>query len=168
MYNETQIDNTMPQWMLKRRFTSDARTNALIRQRVLDLLEQNGGQVSVTHFERAALELMNESQIAPFRGTAAEHQDTSAIPADVVAFIESPKTSSFELRRRYAMDREFKRLYDLYTSAQIKKKVAEEQSGASLTVEKYNALPAATIIKRYRSEVAFRKSVDALVAKGLI
>ena len=166
MYNETQIDNAMQQWMLRRRFSPDPTTNAKIRQRVLDLLETYGGQVSATHFERAALELMNEGEIKPFRGTAAEHESAPAIPADVVRFIET--ASSFELRRKYSNDKGFRRQYDTYAAAEIRKKAQEEQNGFVLTVEEYKSLPAQTLIRNYRSSPQWKRAIDDLVAKGLI
>ena len=57
MYNEHAIDQTMQAWMQTKRFTADAKTNAAIRERVEVLLE-NGGYVSTSHFERAYLELL--------------------------------------------------------------------------------------------------------------
>jgi hypothetical protein len=170
MYDEQEIeiDRAMQDWMLGKRFTADAKTNAAIRERVEALLE-SGGYVSTSHFERAYLELLDEDAIQPFRGALGERPTAApAIPPDVIAWIENPRVSSFEQRRRYSTDKEFKRYYDLYANQQLKAKVAEETSGIALTVEEYRSLPAATLIQRYRREKGFKIAVDALIAKGLI
>lgn len=163
---EHELDKLMEVFMLTHRFTSDPKVNALIRKRVESNLEEYGGYPSVTHFERAYLELCNEKAITPFRGTAAEHQDTPAIPADVINFIE--RASAFELRRRYANDKDFRRQYDLYAADEIRKKAEREQNGFVLTVEEYKSLPAATIIRNYRSSPQWKRAIDDLVARGEI
>jgi hypothetical protein len=169
MYNEQEIDQTMAQWMINERFTADPKTNALIRERVELLLENGGGYVSTSHFSRAYLELLNEDAIQPFRGSLSEQPAPAPlIPPDVIAFIESPRTAAFELRRRYGSDKEFKRFYDLYASQQLKAKVAAEESEATLTVEQYNAMPRIEVVKKYRSSASFKRGVDRLIAKGLI
>jgi hypothetical protein len=43
MYNEHEIDQTMQAWMQTKRFTANATTNAAIRERVLENLEQLAG-----------------------------------------------------------------------------------------------------------------------------
>lgn len=168
MYNEEhEIDIMMAQWMQTKRFTADAKTNAAIRERVEVLLE-NGGYVSTSHFERAYLELLDEDEIQPFRGSLAEQPDAApAIPNDVVAFITSPRTTASELRHRYRTDRTFRTQYDTYEKA--KNQTEEEKSTAtSLTVEKYRRLPAGVVVQKYRQNGVFRAQVDALIAKGLI
>src|ERR1700675_1982130 len=120
MNTTEQIDGTMAQWMQTKRFTADAKTNAAIRERVEALLE-SGGYVSTSHFERAYLELLNEDVIQPFRGSIAEQPAAAPlIPPDVIAWIENPRVSSFEQRRRYATDPQFKKYYDLYLNTQLK------------------------------------------------
>jgi hypothetical protein len=169
MYStEQEIDTTMSQWMTSKRFTPDAKTNALIRQRVEEDLERLGGYPSVASFERAYLELLNEDAIQPFRGSLSEQPVAApAIPNDVVAFIESPRTSASELRHRYRTDRTFRTQYDTYEKA--KNQTQEEKStAASLTVEEYRRLPAAVVVQKYRQNRVFRTQVDALIAKGLI
>jgi hypothetical protein len=169
MYNEHEIDQTMQAWMQTKRFTADATTNAAIRLRVMENLEQLGGYPSIASFERATLELVSEKAISPFRGSLAEQPAAAPlIPPDVIAWIENPRVSSFEQRRRYANDKEFKRYYDLYANQQLKAKVAEETSGIALTVEEYRLLPAATVIQRYRREKGFKAAVDSLIKRGLI
>lgn len=168
-YNEIEIDQAMQSWMLSKRFTADATINAKIRQRVLENLESLGGYVSVASFERAYLELLDQDEIQPFRGSIAEEPPAAPlIPKEIVDFIESPRVSSFEQRRRYATDKEFKRYYDLYANQQLKAKVAQETSGITLTAGQYRELPAATVIQRYRRDSGFKIAVDKLIAQGKI
>jgi hypothetical protein len=165
---ENEIDQTMQAWMLGKRFTADAKTNAAIRERVEVLLE-NGGYVSTSHFERAYLELLNEDAIQPFRGSLSEQAAAAhLIPPDVIAWIENPRVSAFEQRRRYATDPQFKKYYDLYLSTQLKAKVAAEEREATITVEQYNAMPRIEVVKKYRSSAGFRRGVDKLIAEGRI
>jgi hypothetical protein len=169
MNTTEQIDNTMVQWMTSKRFSPDATTNAAIRLRVQENLEQLGGFVSIASFERAYLELTASGAINPFRGSVAEQPAPAPlIPPDVVAWIESPRVSAFEQRRRYATDPQFKKYYDLYLSTQLKAKVAAEESETLLTVEQYNAMPRIEVVKKYRSSVSFRRGVDKLIAEGRI
>jgi hypothetical protein len=167
MYDEYEIDQAMQAWMLTKRFTPDSRTNAAIRQRVEEYLE-SGGYVSVAHFERAYLELLDEERIQPFRGSLNEQPAAApAIPPDVVSFIESPRTSAAELRRRYYSDQTFRKQYDAYE----KSKGRNQQSGVvSLTAEQYHALPAATIVQNYRADhpKGFKAAVDKLIAQGKV
>src|SRR5260221_8903904 len=123
MYStEQEIDNSMVQWMTSKRFTPDATTNAAIRLRVMENLEQLGGYVSIASFERAYLELLNEDAIQPFRGSISEQPAAaSAIPPEVVAFIESPRTTTSELRRRYLNDQTFRKQYDAYEKSKGQK-----------------------------------------------
>jgi hypothetical protein len=169
MYNEHEIDQTMQAWMQTKRFTANATTNAAIRERVLENLEQLGGYVSIASFERATLELVAEKVISPFRGSISELPSAApAIPPDVIAWIESPRVSSFEQRRRYSTDKEFKRYYDLYANQQLKAKVAAEEKEETLTVEAYNSMPRIDVVKRYRSSASFKRGVDRLIAQGKI
>lgn len=169
MYStEQEIDHAMSEWMQTKRFTEDATTNAAVRMRVQKNLEQLGGYVSISSFERAYLELLNEDEIQPIRGSIEEQPAAApAIPPDVVAFIESPRTTASELRHRYRTDRTFRTQYDMYEKA--KSQTQEEKSTtASLTVEEYRRLPAAVVVQKYRQNNVFRTQVDALIAKGLI
>jgi hypothetical protein len=170
MYNnENEIDQAMQSWMTTKRFTAETATNVKIRQRVLENLEQLGGYVSIASFERAYLELLNEGEIQPFRGSITEQSAPAPlIPPDVIAWIENPRVSAFEQRRRYANDKEFKRYYDLYLSTQLKTKVAAEENETLLTVEQYNAMPRIEVVKKYRSSASFRRGVDKLIAQGKI
>jgi hypothetical protein len=166
MYND--IDQTIVQWMTSKRFTEDPRINALIRQRVEEYLEA-GGYVFVSHFERAYLELLNEGAIQPFRGSIAEQPAPAPlIPKEIIDFIESPRVSVFEQRRRYATDPAFKKYYDLYLNQVLKAKVASEETELAITVEQYNAMPRTEIVKKYRSSPSFKRGVDSLIKRGLI
>jgi hypothetical protein len=100
---ESEIDQTMQSWMLTKRFSADATTNAAIRLRVQENLEQLGGYPA--SWERAYLELLNEDVIQPFKGSLAEQPAPAPlIPPGVIAWIENLRVSAFEQRRRYATD----------------------------------------------------------------
>jgi Arc/MetJ-type ribon-helix-helix transcriptional regulator len=165
MYNENEIDQTMQAWMLGKRFTADAKTNGAIRERVEALLE-SGGYVSTSHFERAYLELLNEGEIQPFRGSISEQPAAApAVPADVANFIE--RASASELRHRYANDPTFRKQYGTFE----KLKGQNQQPGiVSLSAEEYHRLPAAQIVQNYRSDHprGFKAAVDSLIKRGLI
>jgi hypothetical protein len=166
MYStEQEIDQAMQTWMLGKRFSADAKTNAAIRERVEVLLE-NGGYVSTSHFERAYLELLNEDEIQPFRGSIASLPATSPdVPQSVIDWIESPRTTASELRRRYNSDQAFRQQYDLYEKT---KGQTRESSGSTLTVEDYRNMRAADVVQRYRTDRGFKSSVDSLIKRGLI
>ena len=87
---------------------------------------------------------------------------------DVIDWIESPRVSSFEQRRRYASDPQFKKYYDLYLSTQLKAKVAAEQKEEELSVETYNSMSRIDVVKKYRSSAAFKRGVDKLIAERKI
>jgi len=164
-----EIEEAAAQWMVKHRYTSDPQTLAKIVERAQENLERLGGLIAPSSFERAYLELLNEGEIKPFRGTIMEQPAPAPlIPPDIVAWIENPRVSSFEQRRRYATDPQFKKYYDLYANEQLKKKVAEETAGVSLTAEQYRSIPAQVVIQRYRREKGFKVAVDALIARGEI
>ena len=169
MYDtEQEIDNAQAQWMLHRRFSADAKTNALIRGEVENYLEEAGGYPAPAHFERFYLQLLHDGKIQPFRGSLSEQPTAApAISPDVIAFIESPRTSTSELRRRYSSDPTFRQQYDLYE----KSKAQNQQPGVvSLTAEEYHRLPAAQIVQNYRSDHprGFKAAVDKLIAQGKI
>jgi hypothetical protein len=169
MYNEHEIDQTMQAWMQTKRFTASATTNAAIRQRVEENLEKLGGYPSIASFERAYLELRDENAIPEFRGSIAEQPAAPPlIPPDVIAWIENPRVSSFEQRRRYATDPQFKKYYDLYLSTQLKAKVAAEEKEEELSVDTYNTMARIDVVKRYRSSPSFKRGVDLLIKRGLI
>jgi hypothetical protein len=168
--SQEQFDHASEQWLLKHRYTSDSQTLTRIANRVRENLEKFGGYISTAHFERAYLELVNEKSIKPFRGSVTEHAaaESPAIPADIVAFIESSTVSAFAQRRRYSQDPVFKKYYDQYATQQLKAQVAAEHSEETLTVEQYNSMRAIDVAKKYRSSAAFKRGVDKLVADGKI
>jgi hypothetical protein len=165
-----QFDEAFEQWLRNHRYTADAQTLVKIGQRVHENLEKLGGVVATASFERAYLELVAERKIQPFRGTVYDSvaAESPAIPADIVAWIESPRISSFEQRRRYSTDPQFKKYYDLYATQQLKAKVAAEESEENLTLEQYNSMLARDIAQKYRSSASFRRGVDKLIAQGKI
>jgi hypothetical protein len=169
MNSQLDFDSAVEKWLLQYRYTGDSQVLAKIAQRVRALLEQNGGYVSAAHFERAYLGLVNEGIIRPFKDPLNTHTAAApAIPPDVVAWIENPRVSSFEQRKRYSQDLVFKRYYDLYANQQLKAKVAAEENEESLTVEQYNSMRAVDVAKKYRASAAFKRGVDKLVAEGKI
>jgi hypothetical protein len=170
MYNEElEIDKAQADWMLHRRFSADVKTNAMIRREVENYLEKAGGYPAPAHFERFYLQLLNDGKIQPFRGSLAEQPAAAPpIPPEIVAWIESPRVSSFEQRRRYATDPQFKKYYDLYLNTQLKAKVAAEEKEEELSVDTYNSMARIDVVKRYRSSPSFKRGVDRLIAKGLI
>lgn len=170
MHNrENEIDQIQLQWM-ERRFSADPKINALVRQRVEENLEKLGGFVSVASFERAALELITEKAVAPFRGTFADRPAAApAVPPDVVAFIESPRTTTHELRLRYRQDPVFRKQFDEYEKA--KGQAPDRQSGVvSLSIEEYHHIPAAQIAQKYHRDYpkGFRAAVHELIERKLI
>ena len=168
MYTKEQFDDAASQWLVKHRATEDPATLSHILTRTRDNLDRLGGYPAPSAFERSYLELVSEKVIAPFRGSLLQKATAApAIPPDVIAFIESPRTTASELRHRYRNDRTFRTQYDMYEKT--KSQTQEEKSTtASLTVEEYRRLPAAVVVQKYRQNGVFRSQVDALIAKGLI
>jgi hypothetical protein len=170
MYDmEKEVDIVQAQWMTSKRFTPDAKTNAAIRLRVEENLEQLGGYPSIASFERAYLELLDQEEIQPFHGSIADQPAAApAISPDVIAFIESPRTTTSALRHRYGSDPTFRHQYDNYEKT--KGQNQQQPGGVSLTAEQYHALPAATIVQNYRTDHprGFKAAVDKLIAEGKI
>ena len=170
MYDlEEEIDKAQSDWMMNRRFTADPATNALIRGEVENYLEEAGGYPAPAHFERFYLRLLNDGKIQPFRGALSEQPPPAPlIPKEIIDWIESPRVSSFEQRRRYATDPQFKKYYDLYLSTQLKAKVAAEQKEEELSVETYNNMSRIEVVKKYRSSPSFKRGVDRLIERKLM
>jgi hypothetical protein len=169
MNTQEQFDNAFEQWMRNHRYTGDAQTIVKIGQRVHENLEQLGGIVAASSFERSYLELVAEKAIRPFRGTVDEHvaAETPAIPQDVIDYIENPRTSAWEMNRRYRSDPTFRAQYDTYE--RTKGQNREPQStGVSLTAEEYHRILAATIAARYQRDRGFKAAVDKLISEGRI
>jgi hypothetical protein len=168
MNTQQDFDNAAEQWLRAHRYTADARALDRIAVRVRDNLEQLGGYISNSSYERAYLELVAEKAIKPFRGTVTEHVSTaSAIPREVIDFIESPRTSAWELDRRYRSDQTFRKQYDLYEKSKGQKQ-KRHPNVVSLTAEEYHRIPAATIATRYQRDRSFKTAVDKLIAEGRI
>jgi hypothetical protein len=165
MYNEQDFDDKMAEWMLRHRYTDDSTTNAKIAARVRSY---GFSFISVSAFERAALELINEGEIEPFSGNVFEQPGPAdPIPADVRAFIESPRTSAFELRKRYAADKNFRKFYDLHTDLKLKEQITQED-GEELTPESFRLMSTATARHRYKTDARFRATFDRLSAEVII
>jgi hypothetical protein len=164
-----EVENAAAQWMVKHRATEDPAVLSKIVERAQENLERLGGFISPSSFERAYLELTFERVIRPFRGSLATKPAAAPlIPQEIVAYIENPRVSSFEQRRRYSSDPAFKKFYDLYANQQLKEKISQESSGSTLTVEEYRQLPAAQVAQRYQKDRSFRALVDKLIAEGKI
>jgi hypothetical protein len=169
-YDEQEFDNTMAQWMTTKRFTSDASVNTKIRQRVLAYL-QNGGAISVTHFERAYLELLAQGEIPQFKQTVNAASAAAAapvIPPEVAAYIENPRTSAFEMRKRYANDPVFRKQYDAYETAKLKDRVAQEEASMNVTPEDVRKMTAQETRQRYHRDSKFRALIDRWIAEGKV
>src|SRR5258708_19436643 len=113
MYDtEQEIDNAQAEWMLHRRFSADAKTNALIRGEVENYLEEAGGYPAPAHFERFYLRLLHDGKIHPFRRSLAEQPPAPpAIPPAAVPFISSPRTPPSPLRHPYTTHPPFRTPY---------------------------------------------------------
>jgi hypothetical protein len=166
MYTKEQFDDAASQWLVKHRATEDPATLSQILTRTRDNLERLGGNPAPSSFERSYLELVSEGVIKSFRGSLLEKPAAApTISPDMIAFIESPRTTASQLRHRYSSDQMFRKQYDLYEQSKQK----QQQLGVvSLTAEQYHSLLAQTIVVRYRREPGFKAAVDALIAKGLI
>lgn len=155
------------QWMAKYRGTEDPKVLAQIVARVEELLEELGGYVSPSHFERAYLLLVNEKAIQPFRGSMQDKlaEGSAEIPQSVIDFIE--RTPARELQRRYnSGDATFRSQYDAYEK--LKSPQQQAQSSSTLSVEQYRQLPAREVARRYQTDRGFKSSVDALISRGEI
>jgi hypothetical protein len=169
MYTKEQFDDAASQWLIKHRATEDPATLSQILTRTRENLDRLGGYPAPSSFERSYLELVSEGAIKPFRGSLLDKPAAAPeIPPEVIAWIENPRVSAFEQRRRYATDPQFKKYYDLYLNTQLKAKVAAEENETLLTVEQYNAMPRIEVVKKYRASAGFRRGVDALIAQGKI
>ena len=102
------------EWMVKHRGTDDPKVLVKIADRVEELLEEQGGYPSVSHFERSYLELVSSGEIPKITGTFGS-QKQSAFDQEFLTYIE--RTSAFEQSRRYKSDPEFRRKYDEYQRA---------------------------------------------------
>jgi hypothetical protein len=164
-----QMENAFEQWLRGSRYTDDAQTITKIAQRVHENLDKLGGIVAAASFERAYLELLAEKAIRPFRGTVEQHvaAEAPAIPPEVVAWIENPRTSAFDMNRLYQSDPTFRKQYDLWEKTKGPNR--EQQPGTvSLTAAEYHQIPAAQIAARYQRDRFFKAAVDKLIAEGKI
>jgi hypothetical protein len=131
------------QWMAKQRATEDPKILAQIVGRSEELLEQRGGYVSPSHFERAYLSLVSERAITPFKGSMETKIAKSAgpsIPQDVVAYIE--RTPVRDLRQRYNTDKVFRAQNDEYARANASQPQA---SNIPTTAAEYHQIPARSL-----------------------
>ena len=147
------FDAVFAQWMRTKRFTSDPDVLAAIRQYVEYLLEEEGGYISVAHFERAYHVLQTNGEIPEFREPAPELVDEQLV--DITSMPVA------EIRRRYASDANFRAQYDASNGR-------GNSTSVPRTAEEYHKLGTQETIRRYGSEPAFKAAVDDLIARGLI
>ena len=117
----------------------------------------NAGFPSVSAFQIVLDELIKDGQLKPI---AIESQ----IPDEIAEFIrkaEAGQISTYELKRRYMSDRNFRDAYDQHTGLAAPRSV-------TLTAAEYRSTPSAVLQKRYKQEPAFRQAVDALHASGQV
>ena len=103
--SESDIDREFAIWS-STRYTADKQVNGKIYSRVLQLLEEHGGYVSPSHFERSYLELVNEGVIKPFKGTAPVAP--VATPRQRLSADGYNRMAVAEIRLKYGRDPEFK------------------------------------------------------------
>lgn len=151
--NFANFDAVFERWARTKRYTPDVSVLASVRQRVEEILDAEGGYVSVSHFERAYLELLKAGEIPEFHAPAPVQQ--AAAPIDFTTMTIA------EIRRKYANDANFRAQYDQSNG---------RGGGANVprTAAEYNRLSTSETIRRYGSEPAFKAAIDQLVAEGKI
>jgi hypothetical protein len=95
-------------------YCSPASTDLLLERTRERVKEQYGGTSSVSAFEITFRELVSSGRIAKLR-VVPENEPTIDEDAEFIAFIKNPRTASFELKRKYTTDAEFRSFYDRYT-----------------------------------------------------
>lgn len=147
------FDQVFALWLKTKRFTADPRTLAQIRVYVEGMLEEEGGYLSIAHFERAYLMLREEGEIPEFREPAPEPEGET--PIDLRSMPVA------EIQRRYKSDAAFRAQYDRSNGR-------GDHASVPQTAEEYHALGTRETIRRYGSDQAFRAAVDRLIAEGKI
>jgi hypothetical protein len=163
-----EVTETAAQWMVHHRTTEDPKVLSQIVERAQENLDRLGGFIAPSSFERAYLELVAEKVIRPFRGSMMDKPAAApSLPQDVIDYIESPRTSAWELDRHYRSDPTFRAQYDLWDKTKGQNR-EPQSTGVSLTAEEYHRIPAATIAARYQRDRGFKLAVDKLIAEGRI
>lgn len=161
-----ELMDTAEKWLLTKRATTDPAILSAILHRTQNIWETNGGYLSVSHVERAYLELCAAGEIPRIAGTMHDKLEANAIPQDLINYIE--RTPARELQRRYNSDATFRAQYDAYEASKRSQQQQQSQEAGTLTAEAYHRIPAVTIARKYQSDVVFRAQVDALIKRGEI
>jgi hypothetical protein len=94
---------------------------------------------------------------------------TENIPQELIAWIDDPRRSSFDIQRRYASDKVFRDQYDALAAQRLRERIDQaERPDETLTPEIWRAMPFAEAQKRYRRDRRFKAAVDKLSAEGKI
>jgi hypothetical protein len=155
-----QILEAGSQWMVTHRGTDDPAILGKIVHRVEELIEEQGGYPSVSHFERAYIELRNAGELPKIEG-AFQLEQKPSFDREFLAYIE--RTSAFEQSRRYKTDPIFRAKFDAY-----QKQTKREAINVPNSAAEYHQIPARVVAARYQKEPGFRRAIDALVARGEI
>lgn len=163
-----ETEQAATQWLANKRGVDDPRSLAMIVTRAEQLVEERGGHISLTHFEVAYLQLLNERAIPKFSGSFKDKPAKQPVPQDVIDYIEH--TPAREVRRRYNSDPIFRAQYDAYESSKRTQQQQQQQATetGTLTADAYRRIPAATIARKYQTDLQFRAQVDALIKRGEI
>lgn len=161
-----ETEQAATQWLANKRGVDDPRSLALIVARAEQLVEERGGCISLTHFEVAYLQLLNEHAIPKFSGSFRDKPEKQPVPQDVIDYIEH--TPAREARRRYNSDPIFRAQYDAYESSKRTQQQQQATDTGTLTADAYRRIPAATIARKYQTDLQFRAQVDALIKRGEI
>jgi hypothetical protein len=118
---------------------------------------KSGGHPSVSAFQIILGELIADGQVKPI---ALEPQISHEI-AEFIRKAEAGQIGTYELKRRYMSDRNFRDAYDQHAGLAVQPKV-------SLSAEEYRRIPVAQAQRRYRQDVGFKAAVDKLFASGQV
>ncbi len=125
--------------------------------------KHNAGYASQSVFSIVVDLMLQSGDLSAVKGNDSQSQ----IPAEIRDFIEkaeSGKISTFELRRRYLSDRNFRNSYDQHTGLAA---FATPQP-IQLTADEYHRIPSRTAQARYQRDPAFKAAVDKLFAAGRV
>ena len=122
--------------------------------------KHNSGFASKSAFSIVLNMMLENGDLLPVK------DEEPQIPAEIAEFIrkaEKGQISTFELRRRYMSDKQFRDAYDIHSGL-----ASFASQPVTLTVQQFRSMPSAVVQKRYRQEPAFKAAVDALLASGRV
>lgn len=111
---------------------------------------------------RAAKELADQGAIVLHKPAPQPVEVTQEFRDEVRRMLSS------ELLKRINTDADFKARFDALAAEDAAPRSATADKEYSLTVAQYNALPAATAIRKYQSDPAFARAVDKLFARDAV